>query len=514
MLKAIPPRAPSRSSKSHILSYTAHLAILARFDEYNSSDGGAALLHRAEHGDPLDKLDDDAREADQKAAGLFKVSYNLSRKADGLPRTVERRVTLARLVDDVLSPAEPSRAIHKIADVEDTIPSVADKEVNLLSALNSQDNTIVHSAVPSSIGANSIAQSLIDLKFGSKRDNEGRPTSSGGQADEKKGQSVFENDRMTTTPHLDYRIVRGQEMRSRAKAIYAESILPSADECWCRRHRVANCTVCTTMVKNVEKADLVSERAARLKVIGQGLQRVDAGRKRLIEVIPTFLEFSAALLRDVRDRAAMLDLDANEVLSELIPDEGRIDPTAAWYNLLHSLCTQAVLEGYLVDGWTGTNAIEVLLNIGCGVWDGKGWLKRPPPSTTSHSPSRHEEDEEADESDDEAQEEQLKREEAHELARQRLVEAAECLLCSRDSAQADFERSMRDRTQEFLNIPEDLSLHEHLVALNKKYPLSTFEADIAEFLEAANRLLGMPTLAKVRFVSSSPSGATVLTCGR
>lgn len=41
-------------------------------------------------------------------------------------------------------------------------------------------------------------------------------------------------------------------------------------------------------------------------------------------------------------------------------------PTKAWYRLLADLLTRAALQGYLVKGWKGTDAIEVLLGLGIG----------------------------------------------------------------------------------------------------------------------------------------------------
>lgn len=41
-------------------------------------------------------------------------------------------------------------------------------------------------------------------------------------------------------------------------------------------------------------------------------------------------------------------------------------PTKLWYKLLAGLLTRAVLQGYLVKGWKGTDAIEVLLGVGVG----------------------------------------------------------------------------------------------------------------------------------------------------
>lgn len=41
-------------------------------------------------------------------------------------------------------------------------------------------------------------------------------------------------------------------------------------------------------------------------------------------------------------------------------------PSTAWYTLLADLLTRAALQGYLVQGWRGTDAVEVLLGVGVG----------------------------------------------------------------------------------------------------------------------------------------------------
>lgn len=51
---------------------------------------------------------------------------------------------------------------------------------------------------------------------------------------------------------------------------------------------------------------------------------------------------------------------------------------------------------------------------------------------------------------------------------------------------------------QFLNVPQSKDLHQHLDALNTKYPLSQFEDALVDFIESGVRLLGKPALAKVR----------------
>lgn len=49
---------------------------------------------------------------------------------------------------------------------------------------------------------------------------------------------------------------------------------------------------------------------------------------------------------------------------------------------------------------------------------------------------------------------------------------------------------------QFLNVPEGASLESHLSKLSAKYPRSAFERAMVDFLRAAARLLGDPTLAR------------------
>lgn len=50
---------------------------------------------------------------------------------------------------------------------------------------------------------------------------------------------------------------------------------------------------------------------------------------------------------------------------------------------------------------------------------------------------------------------------------------------------------------QFLNVPAGKTLHQHLDNLNMLYPLSQFEDDLVDFLEASMHFLGKPALAKV-----------------
>lgn len=323
-----------------------------------------------------------------------------------------------------------------------------------LSPLTSPDHeTMLYDpAVAAARATSSIAQSLIDMKFSNTADGEIKPSP---LLRDRTAESVFgapstSRSQYTAEPHMDYRIVRGQAMKSRAKEIFATSILPSEDMRWCRRHRVGACVVCTGDVE----ADKTAGRKARRNVPGQGLNGVGGDRKALVETIPSFLVFSAVLLKDLQERATLSDssdLDSQYINTVPAAPTSSVDGTAAWYSLLHAFAIQACLEGYLVDGWTGTEGIEILFGCGCGVWEGKGWASRVAQSSASQSGKTAAPDMDVDsdgESDTSEEDEQAEKERIKEDEKRRLIESAQCLFGSRDEAQAEFERSMRDRLHE------------------------------------------------------------------
>ncbi|SCV69229.1 BQ2448_2249 [Microbotryum intermedium] len=552
LLQSIPPRAPSRSSRSNILSYTVHLATSSRLEAYTLPNGARALLHRAE--DVSDKdhidLDDSWLDAEQKSQGLWKLGVSLlraNRREGDLPASVARRVELAGLTEELLSNPTPEGAVCKITS-HDVVASEAVPGIKALQVLTSPDTTtLYHStsthAVDSSRPKNtSIAQLLINMKFareeGSTASTSLNSSSAAVEADDKSALlgeespmgSVFSTQAtssssrgsdLTAAPHMDYRIVRGQAMRSRAKDIFGSSILPSTSTTWCRRHRVASCSVCLMVASTrPDKHRNVPGQGLDVGANGEGAP----GKRPLVDVIPRFLSLSAHLLKDARNRVLRQDSDRSEDFDSYLAKndatqvaEVDIAVTAAWFSLLHSFVIQASLEGYLVDGWTGTSAIETLFGCGCGVWEGRGWsarvttqsttttVPRPPRSTTAMEVDQgDDEDEDSDDDDDEDEEAHLEAERENEKGK--LVEAAQLLFGSRDVAQADFERSMRDRIHEFLNVPEECTLKSHLTSLSSKYPLSKFENDMYEFLNATIRFLGKPSLVKQyeQSLSSNP----------
>ncbi|KAK4046116.1 hypothetical protein OIV83_006342 [Microbotryomycetes sp. JL201] len=545
MLQSIPPRAPSQSSRSNILSYTLHLATSARLASYTHPNGSQTLLNRAESSNDTTatmsaSIDVEWLESELKAQGMWRLGASLlkANKREGhLAPSVERRVALASLTEDLLVHPAAADAFSPVSDAADVVASDEIESLATLKPLTSHDTTKLYLTTTSrtddkaATSSSSVAQSLIDLKFGKSSSSSSSPNVpdpsvdkawqdagalfGGGEVDQSNGGNVSGSNNGAVgaagaaAPHMDYRIVRQQTMRTRAKSIYGESILPRfarETRSFCRRHRVAGCNVCTT----VSNTKLETRHKA---IPGQGLEtfggELVGGKRPLVEVVPKFLDLSAHLLRDIRERIGS-DGDDGGIKSSL-----EMQATAAWYDLLHSLLTQACLEGYLVDGWTGTSGIETLFGVGCGVWEGRGWAKRieeqrraeeqalqaAKDSSGSHVEVVEGEELDDDDSDSDASDESDESEEQEqrlerERERTRLVDAAQQLFGSRDVAQAEFERSMRDRIHEFLNVADGQTLESHLLALNARYPLSAFEADMVDFLECTTRFLGKPALAK------------------
>ncbi|GAA5868529.1 hypothetical protein JCM3774_005418 [Rhodotorula dairenensis] len=621
LLQSIPPRAPSRSSRANILSYTLHLATSSRLTSYSSGSGSRQLLQLAElERDTQDtfEIDEAWFDAEQKTQGLWKLGANLlrsSRREGVLPASVLRRVELAELAEETLLSPAADRAVTKI-DAESVQPSAHVEELVTLKALTAPDpTTLYHTTSASTTGLEgepstgrprvcSVAQSLIDLKFGGQADPaeatspvlDGiKPLSAsprdGAEADAPGASGSGSSAAAavagpSSTPHMDYRIVLSQSMRARARSIFATSPLPALPASYCRRHRVRSCGVCHALI--AAASDRQSDHASmrRKNIPGAGLRAGDlqvqvgasggagvGAKKPLAQLIPEFLKLSAALLRDVKEaanrrptsaagpnkqdqdafhEAILADLTrmedhrvgggvfttqqqqagktATEGLSASASSSGIATPlevviqvTAAWYDLLTGLLVQACLEGYLVDGWTGTEGVETLFGLGCGVWEGRGWSATaafaarqaaPVPRSETSRPSRTvsnaaSDDSEGDDDDDDAIDEAtaLQRKKDHEAAL--LVEAGQALFGSRDIAQADYERNMRDRTQEFLNVPNGKTLHQHLDSLNMQYPLSQFEDDLVDFLEASMHFLGKPALAKYdpRATAAAPASS-------
>lgn len=563
MLHTIPPRAPSRSSRSSILAYALHLATSSRLASYSSPAGSRQLLHLAElerdTSDSID-IDDEWIDSEEKTKGLYKVGANLLHahlREGTLPPSVERRVALGGFAEEALLSPAAERAVTKI-DSESVQPSGELDELVALKPLTTPDTTTLYHSTSATVMArngddagqprvNSVAQSLIDLKFGAQPESTEQPPTSpslfdddhkrlldGGEASTSAGGGSGGGPPATTPPHMDYRIVLSQSMRSRARSIFATSPLPALPASYCRRHRVRSCAVCAALVAAASERESNHAQMRRKNIPGSGLRvqvipssgaRAAAGgggaatgagtKKPLVQLVPDFLKLSAALYRDVRERANRpcdggADVAAVEdaLFASVVRTEDRsasaspatkagaslkgkerardgdgeqedddkptttaaaaaveMQVTAEWYDLLTMMLVQACLEGYLVDGWTGTEGVETLFGVGCGVWEGRGWNMSAAPVApagggASRQPKREKRtspvfsvlsfdgDESSSDEEDDEEEEEAERARLREDEARALVEAARLLFGSRDVAQADYERGMRDRTHE------------------------------------------------------------------
>lgn len=543
------------------MSYTLHLATSSRLSSYSSEAGSRQLLQLAElERDTKDSFEIDEAwfDAEQKTQGLWKLGANLlrsSRQGGSLPPSVLRRVELAGLAEEALLSPAADRAVTKI-DSELVQASAQVEELVALKPLTAPDpTTLYHTTSASTTGLDSesssgrprvcsVAQSLIDLKFGGQADpseatspvlEDEKPLSTSpldALASTSEASGSASAGPTTATPHMDYRIVLSQSMRTRARSIFASSPLPSLPASYCRRHRVRSCAVCQALVTAASERESNHAAMRRKNIPGAGLRVGDlqvqmvatigggsgAGAKKpLAQLVPEFLKLSAALLRDVKDaanrnatpegktlaggedalhEALLADLvrtedkgvaaaaaasstttakgkgvAADQTGKASVSSSGSITPvdveiqvTAAWYDLLTGLLVQACLEGYLVDGWTGTEGVETLFGLGCGVWEGRGWSAAVPLSAPSAQPaasvprseasrvSRRTAGTASDSSDEDDEDDAI--DEATLVQRRKdqeatlLVEAGRVLFGARDVAQGDYERNMRDKTQE------------------------------------------------------------------
>jgi len=111
-----------------------------------------------------------------------------------------------------------------------------------------------------------------------------------------------------------------------------------------------------------------------------------------------------------------------------------------------------------------------LFGVGCGGWEQTGWASQTI-------------------TEDELTPSEFKK-------RKKVLESSQALFGQMNQNQSEFERTMRDRTHEFLNIPRDRSLDEHLSILSMKYPLSGLTSGMRTFFSDCKELLGLPELAK------------------
>lgn len=479
MLHTIPPRPASRSSKSKILSYVlSQLASVHLGPSYDcaSLSAPASLFTRAESADAPDALSraHAARarlQADAQASGLVRLGNALLRAAGGanaLPDSVARRALLAAVANALLAgqscASQPDALALGLAKDEERNAAHED-EVRSLVPLTAPSSTTIytdeHEAAPAATSSattappqastssgrpsrstSTIARSLLDMKFGNTADGDDdaadvKPAPLTLDAIDEQQQDAGKKDGPVAAPHMDYRIVRGQAMRSRARQIYKDGVASLTASQWCKRHRVHACVLCVpreegragfgikneddvemdtatsataTTTTQQQRDELLVERtreSSRRHLPGQGLSfsPSPAGVERgttaqnssaLVSLVGDFLAFSAALLHDRRARTTEIrgalasGAQPSSAYVRALERQARDVPVHVaepWYALLHLLLVNAALDGYLVHGWRGTDAIETLFGVGCGVWEGRGWDTRParPPSTSQPS---------------------------------------------------------------------------------------------------------------------------------
>ncbi|KAH9976485.1 hypothetical protein BJV74DRAFT_862093 [Russula compacta] len=233
-----------------------------------------------------------------------------------------------------------------------------------------------------------------------------------------------------------------------------------------------------------------------------------SGNTRLAEFIPRFVRLSALVALEL----------GREVGAEGIGPNGSraaLAPTAQWYFLLAGLLTRAVLEGYLISGWTGLAPARILLGVGLGLSssatgatmldldDATGTVPRPSASAA-------------------ADEEEEKYYEFEPDGLPNFSDAVDVLFPGRrigydevggggserregeghvnrsgggSGGEAEYMREMGQRLVRFLDVPASTpDLPTHLVNLTWLYPAEPVERAALRYCEALARWRGKPEL--------------------
>jgi hypothetical protein len=219
---------------------------------------------------------------------------------------------------------------------------------------------------------------------------------------------------------------------SQARALYAagafpfpsSSLLPPPPVPRCPRHLRPGCNICSISSVAEARRDRASTGTGGISGwldgagVGSGLaQTVESVLRRnvranvegaaLTEMLPRFLRLSALIATELgseeemgiteRERDWAVEADDERVEKEqgqtgiVYPESTRINfsgtssssagsvrgrmspyvlrPTRDWYLLLAGLLTRAALEGYVIDGWKGTEPLECLLMVGQSLGD-------------------------------------------------------------------------------------------------------------------------------------------------
>lgn len=354
---------------------------------------------------------------------------------------VQRRYQISTLVNNLFGesnrPTQSAARTQKSALYYDGTAAPIELPADLIKIASVSSASLANA--PANYSGRS--QSLLAQKFAAEDadfDPDADPNAASGLSPSDEGRA---SDQLPSNPHFDYRIMHGQALRTRAKDIYSTSVtqdLPTSSA-WCARHRVQQCSTCTSLFTGstsalTDKAELSLLTSKR--------------RESLAALISDFLILSSSLFVDLaQDSVGPFTPDTHstplpgaDAEDSAATDKRKFCASSAWYKLLLALVTQACLNGYLTEGWTGIEAIDVLLGVGCGGWDGRMWNRRrvvvQPSASSSGSGSESSEDEDSDDDDEEPE------------TNDKLIEAAQMLFSVRSAAQAEFEREMRDRKHE------------------------------------------------------------------
>lgn len=163
-------------------------------------------------------------------------------------------------------------------------------------------------------------------------------------------------------------------------------------------------------------------------------------------------------------------------------------PTKLWYKLLAGLLTRAVLQGYLVKGWKGTDPVEVLLGVGVGAVPPEDLANKDDEDVTMLD----EEDEKEYEPDDMPE----LADAWHILFGFKSKDAPAPTASKPNGVPADdYEKLMEDRISEFFTVSPNVSeLANHLDDLAHKYPSQPVDRSLLKFCEAVAKWRGKPEL--------------------
>jgi hypothetical protein len=151
----------------------------------------------------------------------------------------------------------------------------------------------------------------------------------------------------------------------------------------CTRHLRQGCKVHTCITPSLPRSERSSigagldSRRSRLDIFSDSTE-AEEGRARMLNVLSEFVRLSALLSSEITSGPS---------------SSSSSPPRKEWYHLLALILTRAVLEGYILHGWRGTRAAQVLFGFG-----GSN-AKAPIPRKT-----RQNEDEDSESSDDEDEE--------------------------------------------------------------------------------------------------------------